>query len=345
MRGGRAAVTQDHRKAPGPKGPEQPAPDGPARVVKPGDWGAVSDGALRGFTLSAFAVPGRAAPKPDPAESRVAELERKLKRAEEAHREALQRAAQEGEARAAAAERKGREEGRKEGERAAGERYAKSVEELRKGIRGVLEALSREKAALFLGYEGEAVALSASAIKRVFEGLADGHAESVLPLLRKAVAALGEVAAFTLKINPADFRVIDDNRPFWLPVEAGLKDIRIVPDARVPRGGCLVESDATSIEMRAAELGERIGEALAQVFEAKARAAAGEPAPLEPAPPDPAPESSGALPAPANGVPAADGVPAAGAAPAPAADAAASADSAPSADADDSMPPVSGTRP
>ena len=324
-----------------------------ARVVKPGDWGAVNDGAMRGFTLSTFSVPGRAAPKPDPAEARIADMERKLKRAEEAHKEALRKAAEEGEARAAAAGAKGREEGRKEGERVAAERYARSVEELRKGVRGVLEALSREKAALFLGYEGEAVALAASAVKRVFEGLADGHAEAVLPLLRKAVAALGEVSAVTLKINPADFRVIDENRSFWIPVEAGLKDIRIVPDGRIPKGGCLVESDATSVEMRAEELGERIGEALAQVFEAKARAASGTPSETDPdAEPAadtasaPAPEAAtvaGAEVAPseeAEAVPAdAAGLPqdeAGG--DSPEADEAAP-------DADDSMPPVAEGRP
>lgn len=244
-------------------------------MVKSGDWNAAPDASLRGFTMAAFTVPGRAAPKLDPKEARLAEMELKLKRAETAHREALRKAAQESDERAAAAERAGREEGRKEGEKAAGERYAKSVEELRKGVRGVLETLSREKAALFLGYEGEAVALSAAAIKRVFEGMADTHAEAVLPLLRRAVAALGEASAITLRINPADFQVIDENRSFWIPLEAGLKDMRIVPDGRIPKGSCLVESDATSIEMRASDLGERIGEAFAQVFEAKSKTLTG----------------------------------------------------------------------
>ncbi|HLP42279.1 MAG TPA: hypothetical protein VK465_12285, partial [Fibrobacteria bacterium] len=76
----------------GIKGSDQPAPDGPARVMKPGDWGAVTDAPLKGFTLNAFSVPGRAAPKPDPAEVRIADLERRMKQAEAAHQEALRRA-------------------------------------------------------------------------------------------------------------------------------------------------------------------------------------------------------------------------------------------------------------
>lgn len=290
--------------------------------MKPGDWGAAPDAGVRGFTLASFAVAGRAAPKPDPVEARAAEAERRLKQAEESHRVALEKAAREGDARAAAAEQKGREAGRAEGEKAAGEKYARSLEELRKGIRGVLESLSREKAALFLGYEGEAVALSAAAIKRVFEGLADSHAEAVLPLLRKAVAALGEVSAFTLKINPADFPVVDGNRPFWLPVEAGLKDIRIIPDDRIPKGGCLVESDATSVEMRAADLADRIGEAFSQIFEAKTRTLTG------------GGDGESAAPAPEadRSVPGSGALPDAGNPPS-------------GTDGDESMPPLAGDRP
>lgn len=273
------AIAMDPRKGKLGKGAGDPAPDGPARVVKPGDWGAVSDASMKGFTMSAFSVPGRAAPKPEPAELRVQEAEKRMKRAEEAHKEALAKASREADARVAAAEAKGREEGRVEGEKAAADKYNKSVEDLRKGIRGVLEALSREKAAAFLGYEGEAVALCAAAIKQVFEGMADAHAEAVLPLLRKAVAALGEVSALTLKINPGDFKVIDESRSFWIPVESGLKDIKLVPDARIAKGTCLVESDSTSIEMRASELADRIAEAFSQVFEAKSRSLRGEDAP------------------------------------------------------------------
>lgn len=262
----------DPRKGKSMKSPAEGAPDGPARVVKPGDWGAVADGGMKGFTMNAFSVPGRALPKPDPAETRLADLEKKIRRAEEAHKEALRKAAKEADGRVAEAEKRGREEGRKEGEATAGEKYAKSIDELRNGIRGMLEALAREKASLFLSFEGEAVALAAAAVKRVFEGVADNHAEAVLPLLRQAVAALGEAASIIIRVNPADLKVLDENRSFWIPLESALKDMRIIQDSRIPKGSCLVEGDSTSIEMKASDLGERMGEALARVFEAKSRA-------------------------------------------------------------------------
>ena len=97
----------------------------------------MADAPFRGFTLNAIAVPGRAAPKPDPAELRIAELERKLKKGEEAHQESLRKAAGEAGEAARAAEARGREEGRREGEKAALEKYDRTLEGLRKGIKGV----------------------------------------------------------------------------------------------------------------------------------------------------------------------------------------------------------------
>jgi len=76
----------------------------------------------------------------------------------------------------------------------------------------------------------------------------------------------------TLKVHPADFHTVEENRPFWLPVDAGIKDIRIVPDNRIAKGGCLVECDSTSVEVHAEELAKRIEEELEKVFEAKVRA-------------------------------------------------------------------------
>ena len=258
----------DNVKKAGEAGP----PDGPARVVKPGDWGAVPETAMKGFPMSAFSVPGRAAPKPLPAETKLAELTQQLRRAEEAHRKAIAKSRMDGEQAARAAEAKGREQGLHEGESRAWDRYEKALAELQDRTRGALEALAQEKQALFLGFEEQAVALAAACIRRVFQDLADEHAEAVLPLLKQAVAALGETAALTIKINPQDFKTVDGNRDFWLPVEAGLKDIRIIADDRIPKGGCFVESDSTSVGMQAEELAARIGEEMRKVFEARLRA-------------------------------------------------------------------------
>jgi flagellar biosynthesis/type III secretory pathway protein FliH len=246
-------------------------PDGPARVVKPGDWGAVADAGMKGFQMTAFNMPGRAQPKPTDSELKIQDLTRSARKAEEGHKKALQKAVSDGEAAAQAAMAKGREEGMREGEARAWERYLEALEEMRGNAAQALNALSQEKAALFLEFEGQILELFSATVHRVFDGVAKEHSEAVLPLLRKAVSALGQAASVTLKVNPADARTVEENQDFWLPVDAGTKDIRVVSDERIPKGGCYVESDSTSVGIQADELAERIDEELKRIFAAKAQ--------------------------------------------------------------------------
>jgi flagellar biosynthesis/type III secretory pathway protein FliH len=253
--------------------PKQDGPaDGPARVMKGGDWGAVAEAGMRGFQMEALAMPGRPAPKPTPEQTRSSQLEKELRTAEDAHKAALAKAKTEAEAAAKAAHARGREEGLREGEKKASDQYRKSLDELRRNASVALDVLSQEKASLFLEFEGQALELISAAIHRVFEGFAKHEAEAVLPLIRQSMAALGQANAIILKVNPADFKTASENRDFWLPVEAGQKDVRVVADERIQPGSCLVESDSTSVGMRADEIADRIDEELKRVFAAKAQA-------------------------------------------------------------------------
>jgi flagellar assembly protein FliH len=279
-----------------PKKPGEADPaDGPARVMKGSDWGAVAETALRGFQMEAIAMPGRPAPKPTPEQSKSAQLEKEIRRLQDAHKAALAKAKAEGESAALAAQARGREEGLREGEKKAMERYQQSLDELRRNASVALDVLSQEKAGLFLEFEGQALELVSSVIHRVFEGFAKHEAEAVLPLLRKAMAALGQANSIVLKVNPADFRTAGDNRDFWLPVDAGEKDVRVIADERIPQGGCFVESDSTSVGLQADELADRIDEELKRVFAAKAQALRAE-GPVGGAPDGP--EADGAMPGP-----------------------------------------------
>lgn len=282
--------------------PKQDGPaDGPARVMKGGDWNAVAEAGMRGFQMEALAMPGRPAPKPTPEQTRSSQLEAELRKAEEAHKAALAKAKAESEAAAKAAHARGREEGLREGEKKASDQYKKSLDELRRNASVALDVLSQEKASLFLEFEGQALELISAAIHRVFEGFAKNEAEAVLPLIRQAMAALGQANAITLKVNPSDFKTASENRDFWLPVEAGQKDVRVAADERIQAGSCLVESDSTSVSMRADDIADRIDEELKRVFAAKAQALK-----LD------APQAAEAMPADAEAADTADAMPDAG---------------------------------
>ena len=102
------------------------APDGPARVVKPGDWGAVPDGSLKDFPLIAFNMPGRVAPKPDSNEKKLAEMAKEARKEDDLHKQALKKLQQEKEGAALAALAQGREEGQRLGEQQATEKFSQA---------------------------------------------------------------------------------------------------------------------------------------------------------------------------------------------------------------------------
>jgi flagellar biosynthesis/type III secretory pathway protein FliH len=247
-------------------------PDGPARVVKPGDWGAVPDGSLKDFPLIAFNMPGRVAPKLDSNEKKLAEMAKEARKEDDLHKQALKKLQEEKEVAALAALAQGREEGQRLGEQQATEKYSQALEALQKSTREVLDSLAREKAALFLEFEGQALELVSSCIHRVFEAMAVGPTEAVLPLLKRAIQSIGEAATVTIKVNPDDFKLVQENRPFWLPINASLMDVKVVTDERISKGGCFVECDSTSVAAHAQEMADRIDEELKNVFLAKIQA-------------------------------------------------------------------------
>ncbi len=276
-------------------------PDGPARVLKPGDWGPAPDLAMKNFQMESFLVPGRVQPKQEPADLKITELNREIKKAQDAVKQALVKAEKEKETAVAAALERGRAEGRLEGESQAWEKHLSALKELQANTSGVLAALGREKDSLFLEFEGQVLELLSGSLHRVFEGMADQHAQAVLPLVKKAVAALGESSSITIKTHPDDFRTVEDNQPYWLPINASLKQIRIVADDRIQKGGCFVECDSTSVAVHAHELADRIDEELKKVFLAKIeemKNAAGQGASVTPVLPESAEDSAPGDPSP-----------------------------------------------
>src|SRR3954471_14116483 len=95
-----SGLSREKNGAPDKKGKgEDKAPaDGPARVVKSGDWGGVPDQSMKGFAMESFAVPGRVQHKANAAEARILEMAKEARKAEDAHKKALQKSAQDSQA-------------------------------------------------------------------------------------------------------------------------------------------------------------------------------------------------------------------------------------------------------
>jgi flagellar biosynthesis/type III secretory pathway protein FliH len=265
---------------------KQPPADGPARVVKgiPGspssamasgavmapmpDWKAVPGRPMRGFTLPLFGSAGKAnAATVD--DAKLNEMRLALHKSEDARRHAAEEAKDEMVQMAKAALAEGMEKGRLEGETVALAKYEKQLAVLRINTAAALTQLAEEKAEAFLGFERLCLDLFSESILKVLGQLPHWNDEVVLPMLREAIVALGANTAITVRVNPVDFAVAKDKRTLWQTLDAAIADIRFESDTRIPKGGCLIESGATSASADPVSVGERIVETVRQVHQAR----------------------------------------------------------------------------
>lgn len=253
-----------------------PAPDGPARVVKgsaataapSADWKPVPEKNMRGFSLQSFGSPSRVA-TPNASEAKLEEMRQALHKSEEQRRKAVEESKDEMVQMAKAALAEGMEKGRVEGEKEAYAKYQKQLEQLKQNTQAALRQFSEEKAEAFLGYERLCLDLFALSLRKLTGELPHWHEEAVVPMLREAIAALSGNTAMTVRVNPADFALAKDKRHLWETLETGSPDLAFEADSRIPKGGCLIESGATSATADPNAVAERIVEAVRQVFQAR----------------------------------------------------------------------------
>jgi flagellar assembly protein FliH len=164
-------------------------------------------------------------------------------------------------ARLAALERDAFAKGYAQGERAGTEAGTKRVEAMIRRVAQTLEELAQLRKLIVRQTEREMVQLALTIARRLVLREVSLDPTLVAAMAHVALERLGEAAPATIKLHPEDYAAISAQRgDSW----AGAQ-VRVVPDASVARGGCLVESafgtvdgslDAQVEEMARALLGD-----------------------------------------------------------------------------------------
>ena len=84
--------------------------------------------------------------------------------------------------------------------------------------------------------------------KQVIHHEIETREEIVLTIITKALHAAIRADEFHIKINPADFQVVTENKPLFLASISSLKNITFESDPSISRGGCLIESDMGKVD-------------------------------------------------------------------------------------------------
>lgn len=163
---------------------------------------------------------------------------------EEGRKEGLEKGHQEG-------LEKGREEGRKD--------YAESV----KKWSGMAEAAVAERKKLLGELQPVLVELVGEALHRCLQKEAKRHHQMVLDLAQEVIKKAQDQVHLKLHLNPEDVEEVEAQKE-QLQLSVGAGELEIVPDARIERGGCVLETEAGSVDARLSTVVEQIKGSLSE---------------------------------------------------------------------------------
>lgn len=166
-----------------------------------------------------------------------------------------------------AAEPKAREEGfakgEKEGMAAAEKRIAAAVESEKESLRqnaqpvkGVLEQLAavmhENRQRLLAQAEADLLLLALDIARRLVGRELSLDPEAIRPLAAECIGLVTDRTGITARVNPEDFRVMNDVMPELRAIFPDLGPVRIEPDPAVERGGLTASTREAEVDMRLA---------------------------------------------------------------------------------------------
>ena len=164
------------------------------------------------------------------ANNRIAELETKLVTLEQGLPQVLER---------------GRLEGEEAGRRKLAEEFGQALQQSRGLIASAIEAFAEERKEYLRGVEAEAVKLALAIARKVLHREAQMDPMLLRAVVRSAMERLEDTSKVVLRVPPPE-------APSWEKIFAEMplqERPQVMADARLPQGGCQIESHMGSIEL------------------------------------------------------------------------------------------------
>ncbi len=152
-------------------------------------------------------------------------------------------------ARAEAVAEEARAKGHREGFAAGRAAAERDMDDMLGTMRGLLEMARIERHKLIAGAEPELVRLALGIAERVLHQQVALDRSVVVEMAKTAIARLIERDTVTVRVNPADLERMRERRDDLIAI-GDIRNLRIVEDQRVGRGGVVVETEAGTIDAR-----------------------------------------------------------------------------------------------
>ncbi len=146
------------------------------------------------------------------------------------------------------------ENGFRQGEKAGMEIADKKVTALMRSYAEAILALGRQRAMLYAQVERQVVKLALETAKKIVHREIQVDREIIQTLVKVALSHVAEKSAVTVHLHPIDYNYILDHRAELTgDSEGGGREVVLLADKSIQRGGCLVETECGNIDARIEE--------------------------------------------------------------------------------------------
>lgn len=117
-------------------------------------------------------------------------------------------------------------------------------------LRGIIDEIGKSKEKILEGMEPEIIGIVKVVLRKILLREVMFDEELVLRVVKAAIKRLEERSKIVIRINPEDLpKVVEKREELFRSIE-GLKELDIVEDSRVGRGGCMVEGPFGVVDAR-----------------------------------------------------------------------------------------------
>jgi len=136
----------------------------------------------------------------------------------------------------------GIEDGFKEGKR--------EIELLTSRIQEITSYIVNKRNEIIQKSEREVVELALEVIKKILKEITQNERDIVIRQIKYALSKLAGETKFIIKVNPADLEITASHKEEFIKLIEKNGDVKIFEDSFVEPGGCIVETDTTTIDLK-----------------------------------------------------------------------------------------------
>jgi len=157
--------------------------------------------------------------------------------------------------------------GANEGEKKALEKWDADLKALQGDTAKEFENLAAQQKENFDKINAATAEIALAIAKRIFCEEAAQNPNIISRVMKEAFTFLGQEEKLKVRLNPADIASAEATEPFWKPAISSLKNVELVFDETIEKGGALLESEnGSSIDMRLQTIFGHVDEVIRQIY-------------------------------------------------------------------------------